>query len=224
MRLVDCYSELFAYVLALVQSRSEEISYETAKGQVEGLLRKSASLAGKKGAPEAEYDSSRFAVCAWVDEMILCSGWGDKEQWRNHQLQRVFYATNNAGVEFFHRLEELHEESHSVREVYAACLALGFHGRYFHDDELLELKKIREANLKTLPLTPMMESFSTSEKLFAAAYQGGDGLRKLKGSFRPFDWTALLIFIVSVIITIELYMYYRNSLDIDILRFFGALQ
>ncbi len=77
--------------------------------------------------------SARFALTAFIDEAIARSDWFGKRDWAQRPLALEYFSTNNAGDEFFSRLDELRlraEARVGVLEVYYTCLALGFEGKY----------------------------------------------------------------------------------------------
>lgn len=57
--------------------------------------------------PEKDYKEALFAVCAFVDEALLTSSWTEKSRWQEATLQRIFFGTVNAGVEFYDHLRSL---------------------------------------------------------------------------------------------------------------------
>ena len=77
------------------------------------------------------YVEARFAVLAWVDELVLNSPWPHRSQWQH--LMLTHYGTLNAGNQFFERLERLPAAARDVREVYYFCLVLGFEGKFAAD-------------------------------------------------------------------------------------------
>lgn len=77
--------------------------------------------------------SARFALTAFIDEAIARSDWFGKRDWAQRPLALEYFSTNNAGDEFFSRLDELRlrpEARVGVLEVYYTCLALGFEGKF----------------------------------------------------------------------------------------------
>ena len=70
-----------------------------------------------------DYDDARFAVCAWVDEVILHMLWIHRDLWQRNLLQNKYYGTVNAGSEFYDRLNILGHGNVIVREVYFLCLS-----------------------------------------------------------------------------------------------------
>jgi type VI secretion system protein ImpK len=77
--------------------------------------------------------SARFALTAFIDEAIARSDWQAKAEWATNSLALEFFQTNNAGDEFFDKLEELRRRPDlktGLLEVYYTCLTLGFQGKY----------------------------------------------------------------------------------------------
>ncbi len=151
MHLTDCFMELVAYVVYFQKTvAAKQPPYEQVKADVLRLLTQSEACL-KKGlfSPE-DYDLARFAICAWVDETLLSSSWGQKGLWQREQLQRLYYHTADAGEEFFERLNGLGFQQREVREVYYFCLALGLMGRYCHKGDEYLLEQLKSSNLKLL--------------------------------------------------------------------------
>ncbi|MDH5586226.1 MAG: type IVB secretion system protein IcmH/DotU [Nitrospirota bacterium] len=76
---------------------------------------------------------TRYAIVAFLDEMILQSGWDQKSQWASQLLQYKYFQTQVAGEEFFHHLTTLRRAlpvNPDLLEVFHACLVLGFEGQY----------------------------------------------------------------------------------------------
>jgi type VI secretion system protein ImpK len=118
MRLIDCFVEIVAYTSDFLKTAVDENPDASAVEQDYALLFKRSEDKMKEGKFEYEaWDSARFALCAWVDEMIMCSSWEGHSAWGHRQLQRIYYSSTNAGEEFFERLEELDPETKDIREV-----------------------------------------------------------------------------------------------------------
>jgi len=76
---------------------------------------------------------ARYAVVAFLDEMILQSGWDQKNQWASHLLQYKYFQTQVAGEEFFQHLSTLRRAfpiHTDLLEIFHACVVLGFEGKY----------------------------------------------------------------------------------------------
>ena len=87
----------------------------------------------RMGIPRDTLRLAKFAVAAFLDEMILNSSCRQKEEWAFRTLQYELFNTQEAGVEFF---QELNAVRHSVPlnvdllELYYLCLTLGFEGQF----------------------------------------------------------------------------------------------
>ena len=87
------------------------------------------------------YLEARFAVLAWVDELVLNSPWPHAADWPH--LMLTHHRTLNAGKQFFDHLEQLPAGARDVREVYYFCLALGFEGKFALSDTPANLRDLR---------------------------------------------------------------------------------
>lgn len=96
---------------------------------------------------DEDIETARYALVAFVDEMILNSGWSGKEQWQKASLQVEIFKRATAGDEFFDTLLTLTDSQRPVLEVYFLCLALGFEGKYRDagPDRQRELRGILES-------------------------------------------------------------------------------
>ncbi len=223
IRLTDCYGEAFSYVLYLVSPESgAAVGFDKAREDALALLRQADERAGKAGFKPEDVEAARFAVCAFADETILRSSWEGAKRWAGAQLQREFFATHNAGVEFYDRLEALKTTDSPAKETYALCLGLGFQGKFFverRSEELggLRLRVLREAAGASRP------DFSEQASLF---FPEGYQATVMKGRrFNPwaFDWWMFLIPALAAVIAAQLYFYMRGDLNLRLLGFFGSL-
>lgn len=107
MRLADCFIEAVTYVLDVARKPQSFPQFDVVRAKVEELLNASGRMAKTLGVAASEFQDARFAVCAWMDEMILGSQWEGKAFWLHQPLQRTVYNTVNAGDEYFERLDNL---------------------------------------------------------------------------------------------------------------------
>ena len=173
MRLIDCFIELIVYTAYFLKSvDKKQPSFDQVRADIQRLLSKSEECIKKSSpAPAAEdFDTARFAVCAWIDEAVLSSSWKEKERWQKEQLQRIYYSTADAGEEFFERLNNIGLHQTEVREVYYLCLALGFTGRYCHEGDQYLLEQLKVSNLKLLTGSSVGLPSMDKVELFPAAY------------------------------------------------------
>lgn len=151
MRIIDCFIELMAFVaLTSKDMPSNQPRYEHIRDNVMRLISHSESMLNSGNFSAHDVELAKFAVLAWIDETFLGIQWPGRDKWQREQLQRLYFGTTKAGEEFFERLNTLGVEQRDVREVYYLCLALGFSGRYLHEDDRFLLNQLRTSNLKFL--------------------------------------------------------------------------
>lgn len=123
MHLIDSFVD----VLVFVQQQKEQINeglqpdFETVRLNVERLLTEKSTLHLEGGYQAEHYDEARFAVVAFIDEVLLDSTWEHSSLWAADLLQRTYYHTASAGIEFFERLSGLNmiDPAHrDIREVH----------------------------------------------------------------------------------------------------------
>jgi len=214
MHLTDCFMELFAYVSYFQKSAAtRQPGFEQVKADVTRILAQSETAARKGTVSPEDYALARFAVCAWVDEAILSSGWAHRNLWQREQLQRIHFNTTDAGEEFFEKLNGLGLQQREVREVYYLCLALGFMGRYCNKGDEFLLEQLTTSNLKLLLGSSVGVPSLERGDLFPESYPAHPaGTETRKG--RP-GLTPLLIagMAVPVVLFAILYGIYRFSLS-----------
>jgi type VI secretion system protein ImpK len=183
MRLCDHFMPLFTYLCRLLNAlEAEQPAFADVKGHVDQLLCESAACLNQ-GITTKDYEQARFAVCAWADEAILNSGWREKSQWLDAQLQRVHFHTTQAGEEFYAHLAALAPEQRAVREVFFLCLALGFAGRYCQPGDRLDLEQLRNSQLGLLHQEPVLDLADPGCRLFPEAQPASVPEHKLRHRF-----------------------------------------
>lgn len=142
--LLELTSGLFSLVLSVRRATDlgqESVLRERITSYFAGFERE----AQDHGYGREDLDLVRFALAAFVDEVILDSTWSQCEQWRHQPLQLDLFQERRAGQRFFDELDRLRrqgEAKHQVLEVYHQCLNLGFEGQYRVSgrDQLVQLK------------------------------------------------------------------------------------
>ena len=85
------------------------------------------------GCPQDVLRQAKFAVAAYLDEMVMASNSPEKLRWTSKTLQYEMFETQVAGKEFFRYLDEIRRKlplNTDLLEVYYMCLVLGFQGQY----------------------------------------------------------------------------------------------
>ncbi|HEX5125560.1 MAG TPA: DotU family type IV/VI secretion system protein, partial [Rhodocyclaceae bacterium] len=138
----------------------------TFRSQIERQLSEARLAAQDADFDRADVDAASFAVIAWIDESVQCSDWKYAAQWGSRPLQKTYFNTTRAGVEFFKRLDALTVNQAAVREVFFLCLAMGFKGRYAADGGRIQLEEIKAREFKAL----VGKDAEALAKLFPTAY------------------------------------------------------
>ncbi|OPX99367.1 MAG: hypothetical protein A4E60_02812 [Syntrophorhabdus sp. PtaB.Bin047] len=209
MRLIDCYTELLAYTAYLTgpDTAAAALSYEEVNERYSELCQRAKTLRVREDVPDRHWEEGLFAVCALIDEMILCSGWPGRETWQTAQLQHRFFNTTNAGEEFFDHLAKLDPDQGEVREVYGWCLAMGFKGRYFRPEDGAELERITRLSIDGAGDHGVEETLH----MFPGAY-GSQGKAYRKGRAATLAFT-VIVGIIPVLVFIALFVFYNNVLN-----------
>ena len=214
MRLIDCFLELITYVCVTVRDIPQtQPPYEKVRNTIIRLISDSETCLSNSGFSHEDGELARFAICAWIDELFLSHSWNGQQQWQKEQLQRTYFKTTNAGEEFFDRLNSLGIQQRDVREVYYLCLAMGFSGRYIHEDDAFLLDQLLASNLKFLfgssvGIPSLRETVLFPESLPHEAEAGALSDRKSKLSM-----TSVIGFCVPVAFFVVLYSIYTLVLD-----------
>lgn len=226
MYLTDCFVELFAYMRHFLnQGQQRQPPYREVRDQVVRLLQKSESklaLASGRLSRE-EFDSARFALCAWIDEAVATSGWDQKHQWLKEQLQLVYFNTTAAGKEFFDRLAELGLHRREVREIYYLCLVLGFTGRYCHPGEAHQLEQLKTDNLKLLLGSEGLSLLDRTE-LFPEAFPSSSTAARVPAGSRLPSLTLCVAVAAPILLFACLFVVYRLVLNTLGEHFLKAVQ
>lgn len=163
--------ELLAYVTFSLKSLEKtQPPFDQVKSNIDRLISNCDSFAERNNIPKEDYDLGRFAIFAWIDEVILNSQWSEREQWQKNLLQRIHFQTMDAGEIFFERMNNIGAHQRDVREVYYLCLAMGFTGRYIHEGDDFLLEQLKSSNLKLLTGSSVGLPSLDKGELFSEAY------------------------------------------------------
>ncbi len=213
MRLFDCFVKPLAYTAYVVGiSADNPVPISRVTTVIRNLLDESNNMALQNGFSQQEFEEARFAVCAWIDEAILCSDLPDSSQWMGELLQRKLYATTRAGDEFFQRMAGLHDTDRQVRDVYYHCLALEFKGRYFSPDMKEGLELIKKREYSTLANGDSMLVKSKLMGFFPEAYPPNSVPRIRRLFLSRISYVTLLSLLLPLILAVLTYISYSRHL------------
>ena len=223
MRLIDCFIDVITYTSYFrAHSESEHRSFEDVRDDYRELFDKSEEYRCDEKFSHAEWDTARFAVCAWIDESVLCSLWEGKAAWAHRQLQREYYDTTNGGEEFFERLDALGPEEKDIREVYAYCLGLGFQGRYFRKEDERRLLHVKASNLQYIMEHNLKSDLAGDrDNLFPGAYSVSSGQVSRKKAGSAISFFTLFFLVWPPALFAALFFIYHDILATYVARFLG---
>ena len=213
----DIFKDLIAYVLFL-QATLEKRSppFNEVRERVTRLIEDQERRVQAGEAPWESYREARFAVLAWVDEIILTSKWPHHAQWQHIML--ATHGTVNAGEEFYQRLEKLPAAARDVREIYYLCLELGFLGEHALADSASYLRDLRHGLYRQLSGAPN-DIRQHYPRLFPEAYRKGSGAaRPAAPGIHPV-W-----FGVALLVPVLLFMTYWLLLNRQTARLLALLE
>ena len=139
--LADLCGDLLAFALQLKRS-SDPGDAEILRQKIDEQFRALETKARQADVPQEDVQQAKYAIAAFIDEMILTSSWPLKESWADKPLQLAYFNDFSAGEEFYNKIDALRgAKKNAVLEVYYLCLALGFRGKYV-DLQGMEKKKV----------------------------------------------------------------------------------
>lgn len=222
MRLIDCFVDVIAYTAFFLENvEGKQPRYDQVKSTYKSLLSKSKKLGQKGRFSNEDYDLAKFAICAWVDESLLCSKWEESEEWKKEQLQRIYYDTVNAGEEFFDHLDKLPKDNKKVLEVFLACLSMGFRGRYFSVADTHPLEEINSNVLEQFKKSYADPGALETETFFPGAYSGGSGSESRR-SLRGINAMTIVYFAGPITAWCIMYYLFSDILNSIVAAFTGT--
>lgn len=78
-----------------------------------------------------DWDLARYALVAWVDEVLLDTDWSGRDWWSNNVLEVELFRTRECSTRFYELAEQARGLPGSqALEVFYDCVVLGFRGMY----------------------------------------------------------------------------------------------
>lgn len=142
--LAELSAGLLGFVLQLRKSKDPGPA-EALRLKIDEQFRALEADARREGVPLEDVQSAKYALAAFIDETVLTSAWPAKDVWAGRPLQLEYFNDFAAGEEFYNRIDAIRAGANprkaEILEVYYACLALGFKGKYV-DLQGMEKKKL----------------------------------------------------------------------------------
>lgn len=216
MKLCQLFVPLMAYVQGL--DRLENPEAQEVHDELQRLIKQARDFALSEEIELSQFNEALFPVVAWADERLSrLPQWQETRPWRAFMLQRKFFSTSLAGVQFFERLEQLKKNEQELREIYVTCLALGFVGRYSMNPNAPELTALLQEQYKLLRPEHAVKSTTVGgiARLFPEAY------RLAAARVRHRQWHVgsrifwLLVIIVPTLLIVALAYWFDSLLSMQ---------
>lgn len=193
---------------------------ETALNSLHYEIQAFEAQAKHQGYPSKTVLAARYLLCAWIDEVITNSAWGQKNRWHPQQLTKQTIPNELKSIDFFEILQATMQDPTvhiDLLELIYLFLALGYEGKY------------RSENRGHQTLAAIMDSLYQ-----CINYQRGDHNRRLlshipRPSKPPPASTHRLLLILSACLVITLgifftFNYQLNRASLPILEVLSANQ
>ncbi|MBP7148234.1 MAG: DotU/TssL family secretion system protein [Acidobacteria bacterium] len=205
--LMDLCTPVFACAALLPREGGSSVhpAYEAFRGQVLDALRRIESEGPEHGHDPADAAEAVYALCMFLDEQVLESQWNAKERWAAEPLHLTLQSDPEGGINFFRRMEELGPRRGAVKEVYLACLAMGFRGRYAELDpatSATQLADLRQKALRTLLPAPL----DKEPTLFPDGYQEAEPIAQ-QGPPLPRWWLGVSLAILALALIVYVILF-----------------
>lgn len=89
--------------------------------------------AAERGAARESILAARYALCTFIDEVVMNTPWGANSLWPGRALLLTFHRDSAGGEKVFQMIERVLADRQPRRdlvEFFHVCLALGFQGQY----------------------------------------------------------------------------------------------
>ena len=128
-RFAQSVDPLFLYVLDLLDrlGRGEKPSPQDERLRIRALLDQAEAVVGAG----PEWESAKYALVSWIDEVLVDTPWDGRNWWSNNVLEVEYFGTRVCFEEFYLRAQEATTLARrDALEVYYICVVLGFRGLY----------------------------------------------------------------------------------------------
>lgn len=120
---------VFLHVLRLQDrlAKGETASPPDEQAKIRGLIDKAESVVGQT----PEWKLAKYALVAWIDEMLVDPAWDGANWWTNHVLEWELFNTMERFHLFYERAKDAYAAGfRNALEVFYVAVVLGFRGLY----------------------------------------------------------------------------------------------
>lgn len=110
--------------------------------------------------------AARYCICTALDEIVLCTTWGNQSDWAQHTLLSSIQKETWGGERFFiilNKMAETPKENLAILELLYLLLSLGYEGKYYNETKNM-LDDIRQQLFQTITTQRELPNKITSSK------------------------------------------------------------
>jgi len=203
---------IFIEVLDLLDriSRDKSPSPQEARLRIVAMFDQAQAMVGAR----PDWTLARYALAAWIDEMLVDAPWDGREWWSNNVLEVELFSTRLCYEQFFVQASQATMlDRRDALEVFYVCVVLGFRGMYRDTS-------ISAPLLQSHGLPPELETWLKQAAMTIRLGQGrpalSSRLREIRGA-SPLRRRAMMVWswLAAVMLTacnLVVYMlYWRHS-------------
>jgi type VI secretion system protein ImpK len=123
---------IFLYVIGVLEriSRNEPVSAAEVRDRIESRFRQADAALAERPHHES-WEQVKYALAAWIDEVLIAAPWSGSEWWENNLLEFAYFNTRDRGTDFYKRAAAASQLTRrDALEVFYVCVVLGFRGLY----------------------------------------------------------------------------------------------
>lgn len=159
---------------ALVNERDkhEQLAQDEYRQMIEAAFADYSECLRLQNVSKEDSDLGKYALAAFIDEVVMSSTWHGKMDWMAKTLQWQYFGEHRGGEGFYNKLAELRQhgsEKVDLLELYYLCLELGFQGMYrvFQSENLDNLKRDLKVVIERYRHYPDLQLSAASTEIVA---------------------------------------------------------
>lgn len=137
-RFASAVDPVFVYALQALErlDRGQQLEPQELSRELEQRLANGDACLGL----EPNWLLAKYALVAWIDEMLVNHAWPGSKWWSNNVLEARLFQSRLCSVRFFELAKQAAAASDcDALEVFQQCVILGFRGMYGPTGEALEI-------------------------------------------------------------------------------------
>jgi type VI secretion system protein ImpK len=172
-RFASAVDPIVLYVLELLEriAQGRPARADEERDQILNRFRAAEAMVSEKPG----WELAKYALAAWIDDMLVETPWEGRNWWENNSLEFAFFKTHDRAIQFFVNSDEAAKLTHrDALEVFYVCVVLGFRGLYAQPEAVFLSEQLKQP--------PDIESWA---RRVSRSIQTGQGRPPFGGTERP---------------------------------------